>query len=271
MSVSSVQSTINQLVREISDREKKLSDSYKKESDCASKILSAQRSITKYTSTSTIAAKQRQIDGWNKDIASEKSKQAQLMKELADRRQKLSAQQQKLVKEQSNEQQALFKEQERLIREQTEAFSSHRSEFLPDIADEKEYDFFISHASEDKEDIGTPLYEALSARGARVWYDTAIMSVGDSLRKSIDRGLARSRYGIVILTKCYMQKFWTSQELNGLFQKWAGGTDKVILPIWHNISKNDVLRYSPTLADILALKSADFTIEELADNLMKVL
>ena len=271
MSISSIQMAIDRLVREITNREKKLSDSYRKESGFGTKILNTRKSITKNTSPSIVNMKQRQIDGWNNDSISEKRKQAQLMKEIAERRQKLSSQQQRLVKEQGVEQQNLFKKQERIIMEQANAFITHSSKTFVDGVDEKEYDFFISHASEDKEDVGTPLYNALTAHGAKVWYDTAIIEIGDSLRKSIDNGLARSKYGIVILSKDYMRKFWTEQELNGLFQKWAGGESKVILPIWHNISKNDVLNYSPTLADILALKTADFTINELAENILKIL
>ena len=96
------------------------------------------------------------------------------------------------------------------------------------------------------------------------------MSVGDSLRASIDQGLSHSRYGIVILSEIYFKKFWTGKELNGLFAKQEEG-NKVILPVWHNISKDTVKQYSPILADMLALKTADFTIEELADEFIKLI
>ena len=58
---------------------------------------------------------------------------------------------------------------------------------------EKEYDFFISHAWEDKEAVAKPLADALIAKGAKVWLDKYEMTVGDSLRQSIDDGLAHSR------------------------------------------------------------------------------
>jgi len=61
-------------------------------------------------------------------------------------------------------------------------------------------DVFVSHAWEDKEEIAGPLAETLRRKGLRVWYDEFTLTVGDSLCRSIDRGLAQSRYGIIILS-----------------------------------------------------------------------
>jgi hypothetical protein len=57
----------------------------------------------------------------------------------------------------------------------------------------KEWDAFVSHASEEKDSVVEPLVRALETRGLRIWYDRTTLSVGDSLRRSIDEGLARSR------------------------------------------------------------------------------
>src|SRR5262249_18319996 len=57
------------------------------------------------------------------------------------------------------------------------------------------YDVFISHASEDKDAFVRPLAKALRSAGIRVWYDEFTLKWGASLRESIDRGLATSRYG----------------------------------------------------------------------------
>ena len=121
---------------------------------------------------------------------------------------------------------------------------------------EEEWDVFISHASEDKEAIATPLAEALRAKGLRVWYDDFALKLGDSLRQSIDRGLARSRFGVVILSGYFFQKHWPQQELNGLATREVKG-GKVILPVWHGVGFADVANYSPTLADRLAVQTKD--------------
>lgn len=108
-------------------------------------------------------------------------------------------------------------------------------------------DVFVSHATEDK-DFVTRLAKALASAGIRVWYDTNSLRWGDDLRSSIDRGLANSRYGIVVFSKAFLKgKRWTEYELNGLFAKERYGR-KVILPIWHKITRRDLAKYSPAFA-----------------------
>lgn len=118
----------------------------------------------------------------------------------------------------------------------------------PDWNPRPRWDVFICHASEDKEEFVKPLAEALVQRGLGVWYDEFELKMGDSLRRSIDRGLHDSRFGIVVLSHAFFSKEWPQKELDGLVAREVGGT-KVILPIWHRISREEVLRYSPTLAD----------------------
>ena len=73
-------------------------------------------------------------------------------------------------------------------------------------ASNSEWDVFISHASEDKDDFVRPLADALRARGFSVWFDELTLKVGDSLRRSIDRGLARSRFGVVVVSPNFLNK-----------------------------------------------------------------
>jgi hypothetical protein len=133
---------------------------------------------------------------------------------------------------------------------------------------EKEYDVFVSHASEDKEDFVRPFVNALINEGLEVWYDELELKIGMSLRRSIDVGLSNSKFGIVILSEFFFKKEWPQKELDGLFAKEING-QKMILPIWHKISKNEVLSYSPTIADLVALNTSNFTIEELAKEIAK--
>jgi formylglycine-generating enzyme required for sulfatase activity len=128
-----------------------------------------------------------------------------------------------------------------------------------------DWDVFISHAWEDKEDIARPLAEALRQKGLRVWYDEFTLTLGDSLRRSIDRGLAQSRYGVVILSPYFFAKEWPQKELDGLAAREVG-SGKVILPVWHNVTWEDVRRFSPMLAGKLAVSTAkglDAVVEEI--------
>lgn len=113
------------------------------------------------------------------------------------------------------------------------------------------YDVFISHASEDKDEVARPLAEMLQSRGLRVWFDEMELRLGDSLRRGIDRGLSQSRYGLVVLSPYFLSKDWPNKELDGLVAREDGNT-KVILPIWHKVSKEDIEKYSPILAGKLA-------------------
>lgn len=120
----------------------------------------------------------------------------------------------------------------------------------------RQWDVFICHASEDKESFVRPLAEALRAKGLRVWYDEFTLLVGDSLRRSIDRGLALSKFGAVVLSPSFFAKEWPQRELDGLVAKEVDKR-RVILPVWHNVSAQDVREYSVTLADRVAVNSTD--------------
>jgi hypothetical protein len=115
-----------------------------------------------------------------------------------------------------------------------------------------------------------PLAEKLREAGFSIWYDEFQLKIGDSLSRSIDRGLANSKFGIVVLSPSFFAKNWTSHELSGLVAKEMNG-GKVILPLWHKVSKNEVMKYSPTLADKLALNTTQYTIDELVKELSDVL
>lgn len=134
----------------------------------------------------------------------------------------------------------------------------------------RKYDVFISHASEDKEEVVRPLANALKQTGLEIWYDEFEMKIGDSLRRKIDKGLANSRFGIVVLSKSFIKKGWTNYELDGIITKAVSG-DQIVLPIWHNITKQEVLDYSPSLADKLARNTSTYTVEEIAKEIYEVI
>lgn len=139
-----------------------------------------------------------------------------------------------------------------------------------DVDVDPEYDVFISHASEDKDDVVRPLANSLREKGVKVWYDEFEMKIGDSLRRKIDKGLANSRFGIVVISKDFIKKGWTNYELDGIITKAISG-EQVILPIWHNITKKEVIDFSPSLADKLARNTAINTIEEMSTEIAELI
>ena len=132
-----------------------------------------------------------------------------------------------------------------------------------------EWDVFICHASEDKESFVRPLANRLRAEGLKVWYDDFTLQLGDSLRQCIDHGLASSRFGIVVLSPDFLRKNWPQRELDGLVAREVAGK-KVILPIWHNVTVDDIRRRSPTLADRVAASSSR-GIEDVVEKLLQAI
>lgn len=131
-------------------------------------------------------------------------------------------------------------------------------------------DVFISHASEDKDAIARPLAVELLRRGHSVWFDEYELVLGDSLRTKLGEGLRYSRVGVVILSRSFFAKRWPQWELDGLTSRQIAGEPNVVIPIWHEVSVDDVRSYSSPLADLVAANSDDGT-EAIADGISRVL
>ena len=138
------------------------------------------------------------------------------------------------------------------------------------VASHQSYDVFIVHATEDKDDVARPLAEALVEAGLRVWYDEFELRIGDKLRQKIDFGLARSRFGAVVLSPEFFAKNWTQYELDGLVTREMTG-EQVILPLWHRLTKAELLQESPSLANRMARSTSDCTIEQIANEISEVI
>lgn len=161
----------------------------------------------------------------------------------------------------------------RVFRSADEAFSMHTGLMLRIMADDFRmskkapqdvgYDAFICHASEDKDDVARPLAKELRKLGFGVWFDEFSLKVGDSLRRTIDRGLRLSRFGVIILSKDFFAKNWPQYELNGLVSREIEGK-KVILPVWHGVTKKEVEHFSPPLSDKVAANTATSSIRKIA-------
>lgn len=127
-------------------------------------------------------------------------------------------------------------------------------------------DLFISHASEDKADFVRPLVQALIREGVSVWYDEFELTIGDDLLVKINDGLAKSRYGLVVLSPDFfnVKKTWPDREVGAMFALEDADKRPRILPIWHNVEQPAVAAKNPILAGRVAWKTSDFTPAQLA-------
>lgn len=277
---SRIQSDIAKIDKDYSDAEKAIQDANKA-------ALSTRSESIRKSKFQTIRTKQTKQQELLKKKAALQKKYSECIKKIAKSREDLGkaqkAENEKFTREQSrllNQQKSELDVQKQItddLRTQLDEQSGKLNMLLSHFYSidtnmsssevvSKEYDFFISHASEDKEDFVRDLAEALSLKNFKVWYDESELMIGDSLRKKIDDGLSRCKFGIVVISPNFVQKRWTEYELNGMVAREMNG-QSLILPIWHNISMDQVLKYSPSLADKKALKTSDFTIDQIVEAL----
>jgi hypothetical protein len=129
--------------------------------------------------------------------------------------------------------------------------------------DTEHWDAFVSHASEDKDSFVRPLVEALGRLGVSLWYDEVSLRLGDSLSGSIDRGIAKSRNGIVVVSPAFLKKRWPEAELHALNARRIEDNLRLI-PIWHNVDWPEVAALSPMLAHLWGWRTSGRTAQEVA-------
>lgn len=284
MSIEQTKRSLNQLDKEIVVLEKKLADEAKKEADIIKRVNSTQKSITKNISQSVLNLKMGQIQRYQDELVKISSNKSNINKQIAEKKKKRAETAVKLQKEENEEakkqqkiQSAIYNEYERKINDLTLQLNNQISTIMNNSAvtsgeQEELYDVFISHAWEDKESFVDEFVDALTALKIKVWYDKDNITWGDSMREKIDNGLKKSKFGIVIISPSYIAegKYWTKKELDGLFQL-ESINGKKLLPIWHNISKKEVINYSPIIAGKTAMITALNTPKEIAKKVYDLL
>ncbi len=289
MSLSTARTAVARFQKDITDLRGKDAQEAKKEADLTSKMVRASNDARSSKNASTVASKLNEASRASSDLANVQKKRADLAKSMASRMTDLHRSQETLGKEEQADRkktEAVQKKaddararQLKLLDQQLLA-QRRAAKSVPitigrsqprerGSESHSDYDVFISHASEDKDGFVRPFAEKLAAAGIAPFYDEMSLDWGDSLRRRIEEGLARSRFGVVVLSKNFFAKEWPQRELDGLVQLEMQGQSR-ILPIWHEISKDEVARFSPMLADKLALNTALLTIDEIVAKLVEV-
>ncbi len=130
---------------------------------------------------------------------------------------------------------------------------------------------FISHDSKDRATAQT-IATYLQNRLCPVWYDEFSLSVGDNLRESIEKGLKESKKCILVLSRDFLSNpGWTKKEFDSIFTREILEQTRLILPVWLNVSTEDVFAYSPSLANVFALNWVELGEEEVCKKLHKAI
>jgi hypothetical protein len=119
-----------------------------------------------------------------------------------------------------------------------------------------QWDVFITHAREDTDAVARPLAAALERHGLGVWIDGQALAPGDSVRGRVDAGLARAGWGVLVISRHFLDVDWPPEELDSLLAR-EPGAERLVIPVWHGVTGADVARRSPLLAARLAIDTDD--------------
>jgi len=126
-------------------------------------------------------------------------------------------------------------------------------------------DIFLCHAWDDRQDAAKDLYELLKAKGVKVWFSEEDIRLGVPFLREIDRGLAKSRIGIVLVTPNFLKRIRgesiADKELSVLLQQGQ------IVPIMHGTDFNALREVSPMLASRNGLSTAEDSMADVATKL----
>ena len=274
---SSYHSQISRLEKEISGLDRDTAAAARKEADLITKINRAHDAARRTNSVSSLQSKMREIDQASKSLADIKKKQADVSTKRSQKYNNLLDYQKRQARADEATRKKIENEQRRLVRagraQQRRMPLEPRGQSLPSLAEAsastfaETYDFFICHASEDKDEVVRELAERLRSRRAKVWYDEFTLSVGSRLRREIERGLVHSRFGIVVVSESFFAKDWPQRELDGLFSLDTKEQSR-ILPIWHKVTRDEVAQRSPILADLVALNTGVQSIDTIVEELL---
>ena len=128
---------------------------------------------------------------------------------------------------------------------------------------EGRWDFFVSHATADKETVALPLVSALRRRGQRVWYDDLEIKPADDLQTVIKRGIDSSLFGIAVVSRRFFGRRWTEAEIESLMRR------RVFLVLC-DVTAEDLAEIRPALAERYAIPFK-LGAERVADKLMEAI
>lgn len=259
----------------------KLQQRQKTVGDLTTKLATRRRELTRATAPSRAKSLATTVEGLEKDLG-----KAHLA--VADQQKKVSAAELKVTKEEVKEQEAATRRQRtqdqaderrrrQLERSAAAATASVRAletrveELELAVLDQvreavaadpvhRQFDVFLSHAGPDAA-IAQALYDELTARGLKVWFDGAELRLGESLTRQIDLGIARSKVGVILVTAALLEgRYWTEREM-GAFMS----SRRRIIPVLDGPTFDDLAAYSPLLSDLRGLSTDDVSLDTIAE------
>lgn len=134
---------------------------------------------------------------------------------------------------------------------------------IPDLRD-----VFLCHAWDDRKGVAKELHDMLEAKGVSVWFSEKDVLLGSSLLREIDKGLVKSRVGIVLVTPSFLERIKgegvADKELSALLAR------DLLVPIVHNTTFEDLREVSPLLGSRSGLSTSEESMETIVDKLAEL-
>ncbi|WP_267837592.1 toll/interleukin-1 receptor domain-containing protein [Vibrio cholerae] len=129
-------------------------------------------------------------------------------------------------------------------------------------------DIFLCHAWDDRKGIAKELHDLLESLGVSVWFSEKDVLLGANLLREIDKGLAKSRVGIVMVTPAFLDRIAgqgiADKELSALL-----ATD-LLVPIVHDTTYDELREASPLLGSRSGLDTNEDSINNIAAKLAEL-
>jgi len=297
MSPSSDRSTVTRIQKDINDLQRRQADEMKKVAQATKNMNSAMASASRTSSPSIAKSNINTADREAKNLGAAQDRAARYGADISRKMDDLARAQARVLSEEEKERRnqaatyakqrkadegarkklqadnlALTRDLANLKNQLTAAIETQAGSTKPFVVENAEgrntpYDFFISHASADKEEFVDGLVDRASAAGLDVWYDQNALIWGDSIRQKIDDGLRRSYFGVVVLSPNFFERPWTQYELDAIVQRDLSGSGR-LLPIWHRLTQDDVAQHAPSLAGRLALPTSSYSTDQIVSELL---
>lgn len=270
------ESNLKRTIKKDSDLSGKLVSVRKKRDDEAKKIqtLSKKRNLT----TSDL----HKLERYQKNLLKYEKEMTQLMEQIRKNNEDINRYKERVDKQQKREYDKMINS----IQAQTGANKKHMNsvsdisekinqlvEDVKNTALEKEiieFDVFLSHSSLDKEVFVSELSDKLNEKGLKVFEDVKIFKIGQSQTDMMNMGILNSRFVVVFLSANFIKSGWSDYEFKSFLNREINEKKIIILPIWHDVSVEDVRHYNPYLVDKFALRTNKFTIDEIVEHIFDV-
>ncbi len=134
---------------------------------------------------------------------------------------------------------------------------------IPDLRD-----IFLCHAWDDRKEAAKELHDLLEFQGVSVWFSEKDVYLGSSLLREIDKGLAKSRVGIVLVTPSFLSRVKgagiSDKELSALLAR------DLLIPILHNTTYEQLREVSPLLGSRSGLSTLEESMTKIAAKLAEL-